>query len=585
MRGARHPALPGLTLAAAALALAPPAAPAARAAGLATEVHAAVIGWNGGNATLPRLSYADDDAIRLALFFRGLTPAGGLGRVVLLTEADERTTTTMRRAGITPAIDGPPTREAVRAALAALARDLAARPRTGPRALYVAYAGHGLAGRVLLKPTHGEEAALTGSELRAALVDVAAADPALQIFVFLDACRSESLFAERGSGTDADFGAAIADLERRAGALSIGVLTAARSGRPAGEVRRLESGYFSHVLTSGLAGGADADGDDLVSFGELAAFVAFHTQKLMGQMPWFDPPRGDLQAPTIDHRGRRRRLWLGGPAAGRFVVGAAGGLPIFAEAFTDRGRTVKLALPAGHYLVRRELEGARTAEAAVDLGGEQAVDIAGATWREVTANRGQELADADREGPAFSGAFSGDVVGTLAAGYHAGQAPATLATRARRFGRLEVGLGQSPLQLGGTEGRLGLRLGGRWGPVTLAGVGWVGRSRHAPAGRDYTLYRLGLGLELGLPIGLHRKTLLEPFVSAGWGAFVQRGPAQTSGDLRGGWTAPGVRLLVEVARPLVLSLSGSYSWSRLTIDDQSRITGGVALDLGMEVSF
>jgi hypothetical protein len=575
-----------LTLAAA-LALAAPGAGTARAAGSATEVHAAVIGWNGGNATLPRLSYADDDAIRLALFFRGLAPAAAAGRVVLLTEADERTTATLRRAGITAAIDGPPTREAIRQALAGVARDLAARPRSGPRALYVVYAGHGLAGRVLLKPTHGEEAALTGSELRAALVEVAAADPTLQIFVFLDACRSESLFAERGAETSADFGAAIADLERRAGALSIGVLTAARSGRPAGEVRRLESGYFSHVLTSGLAGGADADGDDLVSFGELAAFVAFHTQKLTGQMPWFDPPRGDLQAPTIDHRGRRRRLWLGGPTAGRFVVGAAGGLPIFAEAYTDRGRTVKLALPAGHYLIRRESAGARTAEAAVALDGEP-VDVAAAAWREVGATRGQQPpgTDADAEdGPAFSEAFSRDVVGTLAAGYHSGQAPAAIRAGGRRFGRLELGLGQSPLDLGGAEGRLGLRVGRSWGPVTLAGVGAVGRSRHAPAGQGYDLYRLGLGLELGLPISLARWTLLEPFVSAGWGAFIQRGPVRTSGDLRGGWAAPGLRLLADVAGPLVLSLGASYSVSLLTVDGRSRTTGGAALDAGMEVSF
>ena len=57
-------------------------------------------------------------------------------------------------------------------------------------------------------------------------------------------------------------------------------VTAAFSGHSAGEVEALGAGYFSHVLASGLAGAADADGDRLVSFGELAAFVAYNTDRL-----------------------------------------------------------------------------------------------------------------------------------------------------------------------------------------------------------------------------------------------------------------------------------------------------------------
>ena len=51
----------------------------------------------------------------------------------------------------------------------------------------------------------------------------------------------------------------------------------------------------------------------MVSFGELAAFVAFNTRRLTGQLPWFDPPGGDLGAVAIDLRARLPRLVI--PAA------------------------------------------------------------------------------------------------------------------------------------------------------------------------------------------------------------------------------------------------------------------------------
>jgi hypothetical protein len=116
----------------------------------------------------------------------------------------------------------------------------------------------------------------------------------------------------------------------------MGVITAATSGKPAGELARLESGYFSHVLLSGIVGGADANEDDRISFGELAAFVAFHTQAMMGQRPWFDPPAGDLSTVAFDHRARLRRMVLPREIEGRFEVRGPQGRPVFAELFSRR---------------------------------------------------------------------------------------------------------------------------------------------------------------------------------------------------------------------------------------------------------
>ena len=79
--------------------------------------------------------------------------------------------------------------------------------------------------------------------------------------LFLDACRSQSLFTERGTKEWADEALA---LERAAQQQPLGILTATSSTRSACEAVSLRGGFFSHVLASGLAGAADADSDGVV---------------------------------------------------------------------------------------------------------------------------------------------------------------------------------------------------------------------------------------------------------------------------------------------------------------------------------
>src|SRR5205085_9455461 len=98
--------------------------------------------------------------------------------------------------------------------------------------------------------------------------------------------------------------AEVGALEHAAQSKQLGILTAASSTQSAGESATLNGGYFSHVLASGLAGAADADADGTVRFGELAAFVAFHTERLFGQRPWFEAPGGDLRSVVVDLTGR-----------------------------------------------------------------------------------------------------------------------------------------------------------------------------------------------------------------------------------------------------------------------------------------
>jgi len=239
-------------------------------------------------------------------------------------------------------------------------------------------------------PEAGPTAGLTGHELRAAVAELGRVAPGLRSYLFLDACRSQSLFTERGDdAVDAlgpDLSAEVAALERRAeaAASTIGVLTAASAGQSAGEVRALGAGYFSHVLASGIAGAADADGDERVTFAELAAFVAYNTDRLGAQRPWFAPPGGQLGAPVVDLRGARGRLELSAAPAGRYLVEAVGGRPILAEAVKGE-RPLRLALPPGRYRVVHSTARERTRAADVELVGGAPLHLGATTaWTEVS---------------------------------------------------------------------------------------------------------------------------------------------------------------------------------------------------------
>jgi hypothetical protein len=582
---ARASSIVASTLALAALLPARPA----RAAPAPPEIYAVVVGWNGGTRELPDLRYADDDAVRLSLFFAGMTAAPAGGKVWLLTELDDDTRRNLAAAGLSAKVEAAPTRRAVLAALAAVAAELRQRPRRGPRLLYFVYAGHGLRGRLLLRPEQASEAALTGDELRAALADVVAADPAVRPFLFIDACRSQSLFAERG-GDDSgpDFGPAIGELERRAQGVPIGILTAARAGKPAGEVRALEAGYFSHVLASGLAGAADADGDEVVTFGELAAFVAFNTERLTGQQPYFDPPGGDLGARAIDHRGRRPRLLLSSQEAGRYVVGAGPGLPVFAEAFKDQARPLRLALPPGRYRVTRVLDRQHARAATIELRAGESVDLQGAAWADVAppagASRGEGAGDP--EGLGFSEPFSSGVVSTLTAGYHAGREPSSPGAGAPNALSIGAGLGPAPLGLGGAETRLALRFRRGLGRLLVGAELRAGTSEHRHGQPDaFDLRRVGLLLAAGPSWRPHRLLALHILAEAGAQATLQVAGDRTTGDLFGPVLDAAAGAALALSGPFFAAAEARYDLHWVKIDGAREHTAGLAAELGLGVRF
>jgi|GEM_PF-2145539 len=549
------------------------------------EIYAVVVGHNGGRQGLPALQFADDDALRFALMFNGLTRAQtSPSQVWLLSTIDTDTEAAMKESGLVIPSHERPTRTALFRTLDALKKRLAAQPSKGNRVLYFVYAGHGQHGQLLLEPEQAQEAAITGTELRTALAALTGVDPGLRIFVFVDACRSQSLFSERGAATGPDFSTEIAELERGANAAQIGVLTAATTGKPAGELSTLRSGLFSHALASGLAGAADADSDDVVTFGELVAFVAFNTQGATGQTPWFDPPAGDLKRNTIDHRGRAPRLRIRAPKDGRYRVESSTGRPIFAEVYAAKGQTVTLTLPPGHYRVHRtdgRDQSAEAAESFVDLEAGQTNDMGSARWKpsqsESRADRG-----IDPTPSGFDTPFTTDVVAALTAGYESGRTPSvTQETRSTRL-LTAYAMGSAPLELGGAEQGLMMRVSSRGlGPFALGIRSISMGSSHRVGENAFSLFRQTLVLEGGYVIRLPAAHQLEFFGGGGSSTVLQR----RNGGSKGGWFAPtlatGFGLSGPLRRGLGWTIGGLLVASWIEVDGARNASTTFAFNAGL----
>jgi len=524
-----------------------------------SDVFAVVIGHNGGERELAPLRFADDDAARFTLLLRSLASAPE--NVVLLTTFDEASRKELGTAGLTLVPDGPPTREAVASAFARLGQRLAAwPPGAPPPTFFFIYAGHGVRGRVVLAPKAGEEAGLTGLELRHQLAalgrrfaETRPGDTRLPTFVFLDACRSQSLFLERGDGAAVgpDLTGEATALTEEAESLPLGIMTAAVAGQPTGEMAALGGGLFSHVLTSGLAGAADANADRRVSFAELAAFVAFNTGQPATRQPWFAPPGGRLSATVLDLRGAKSGLDFTGAPAGRYVVGAASGRPLFAELVSSGRTRARLVVPQGRYRLTYAPEGhpRRAAEVDVTAGGTAAMGAL--AWHDPGADeapRGPEL----DETAAFKEPFTAEAVSTLTVAYEAGRQPAALDRAAEN--RLSVGglWASAPLGLVGSSWGLAARWThtgapvGPWFVPRLAfGAGaLVARSSHQAGGVDFSLESYEAHAYLG-PLWNLGPAQMALFVEGGGGPLLRRGSDGVSGD----GFAPVLGVAARVAYP------------------------------------
>jgi len=256
---------------------------------LAADPDAAVAVVVGHNASpdldRPALRYADDDAVQYAELFDELGC-----HTHLLTELDEGSQK------LHPALapDGPPSRAAIREALAAVNRTAEQRRAQGGRTtLYFVYTGHG-------DVRHGEgfitlkDGPLSRDDFYREVLEASAAD---SNHVIIDACKSYYLVFDRGEGSREPYREPFDSRSELLRFPDTGFLLSTSSAQNSHEWEGFQAGVFSHEVRSGLRGGADIDGNGTITYRELAAFVYAANQGIKNERyrPRFlaVPPVGD----------------------------------------------------------------------------------------------------------------------------------------------------------------------------------------------------------------------------------------------------------------------------------------------------
>jgi hypothetical protein len=221
----------------------------------------------GNNRSLqlarPDLHYADDDALKYQAVFLRQMPAD---HVKLLARPDQET------AGLMPlqsaAARAPDHVELEHATVELAQLVQAAKGRNETTALFVVFAGHGDVerGQGYMEL---EDGPWTRDQLKEVLVRVGA-DAA---HLILDSCNSFFVVHPRRPGgrvwaTPADITQGLS-----VPGMDVGVFLSTDSEAQVYEWSQLQSGLFSHAVRSGLMGGADANGDQRITYQELYAFV------------------------------------------------------------------------------------------------------------------------------------------------------------------------------------------------------------------------------------------------------------------------------------------------------------------------
>lgn len=226
-------------------------------------LFALIVGVNRSvDADQEVLRYADDDAARYLELFRSLG-----ARATILTRIDANTQRLHPQAAAEAL---QPEGAAFVRASEALALDVKTATNRGlTTAFYFVYAGHGR-----VRDNEGylalEDQRLREADIRGMVERIGAHESHL----IVDACHSEFLAHGRGYGgvrRPAPGFVDMADLARRQ---SVGLFLATSATGESHEWEGFQAGVFSHEVRSGLYGAADVGGDGIVSYRELAAFVA-----------------------------------------------------------------------------------------------------------------------------------------------------------------------------------------------------------------------------------------------------------------------------------------------------------------------
>ena len=313
--------------------------------------HALVIGANDGGGTLTPLRYGERDAEQFA---RVLSELGGFSeeKVTVLYQPDQDT---MRQA------------LAHHAAIAEAAPD---------DLFVIYYSGHADA--------HGLRLGSDTYWYDSLKHDIRQIDATARVGI-LDACRSGTITRLKGAKVAPSLFAG----QDRLAATGEAWMTATSADELAQESEALRGGFFTHYLISGLRGAADT-GDGLVDVNELYSYtfdrVVARTGQAGGtQHPHFDVNLSGSQGLALtDVRQATATMILDGGAPGSVAVLRMNDRTQLAEVQVPEGRDVRLALPAGRYLVRRR-RGDRLYEAQIFLNTGVPVEVTG--WQVINAEQ------------------------------------------------------------------------------------------------------------------------------------------------------------------------------------------------------
>jgi hypothetical protein len=317
--------------------------------------YAIVIGNNapprtGTSEQLQPLRYADDDAVRyFQLFAR-------LGEAHLFAVLD--TQTQKRYPGMAEYAQ-PPTLDNLAHVVDDLALKMRAdRQRGDQPVLYFAFSGHGA------RDDHGEPflAMLDGALTQQKLYDgVLGRMPTTYTHLIVDACNAGGVVGVRGGffahETDARaVPVTPAEVEPILQATplarypNIGVILATTLGQESHEWSAIESGVFTHELLSGLVGAADVNGDLVIEYTEVQAFVASANRDIKDPraIPQViaRPPAANQRAPLVALASLAGTRLVRGDASplGHFHIELDNGQR-YLDAHADGKTTIAIAVP------------------------------------------------------------------------------------------------------------------------------------------------------------------------------------------------------------------------------------------------
>ncbi len=326
----------------------PPVASAAPRKARATQAFAIIIGVNRPvDRDLEPLDFADDDAARYAALFRAVG-----ARTYVMTRPDRDTRKLYPHLSSTV---HPPRKEVLEHLTHLVAADVRHAKEAGVKtAFYFVFAGHGS-----VKSERGylslEDGRLTGKHIeRQVIKRVQAAEN----HVIIDACNSYYLAFGRGPGGRRRSFRNFAQM-RRTFDDNVGLLLSTSSAQKSHEWEAFQAGVFSHEVRSGLLGAADTNGDGLISYREIAAFVVQANSAIAN--PLYRPqvlalpPEGTSVLLNM-RPALRRRVHVSGAQSGHYLMETEQGVRLL-DFHNQRGQDVTLMRPEMPVYLRRVSDG------------------------------------------------------------------------------------------------------------------------------------------------------------------------------------------------------------------------------------